>query len=74
LPGDGTRSAKDFGAAGDGKADDTAAIQRAIDECREVFFPAGTYVVSDTLRLRPDTGRANRDRCSTWWAGGIWRY
>jgi hypothetical protein len=55
LPGRGTRSVKSFGAAGDGKADDTAALQRAIAECREVFFPAGTYVVSDTLRLRPDS-------------------
>lgn len=55
LPGPGTRSVKAFGALGDGKADDTAAIQRAISECREVFFPQGTYVVSDALRLRPDT-------------------
>jgi hypothetical protein len=55
LPGPGTCSVKAFGAVGDGKADDTAAIQRAIEQCPEAFFPAGTYVVSDTLRLRPDS-------------------
>lgn len=55
LPGSGARSVKAFGATGDGKADDTATIQQAIDKCDEVFFPAGTYVVSDTLRLRPDS-------------------
>ncbi|WP_375421994.1 glycosyl hydrolase family 28-related protein [uncultured Sphingomonas sp.] len=43
------------GAKGDDKTDDTAAIQRAIDAHRVVYFPAGRYVVSDTLRLRADT-------------------
>ncbi|WP_242139951.1 glycosyl hydrolase family 28-related protein [Sphingomonas sp. TREG-RG-20F-R18-01] len=44
-----------LGAAGDNKTDDTAAIQRAIDTHRTVYFPAGRYVVTDTLRLKPDT-------------------
>jgi hypothetical protein len=44
-----------FDALGDGKTDDTAAIQKAITGCREVFFPQGTCLVSDTLRPRPDT-------------------
>lgn len=34
----------DFGAVGDGKADDTAAVQRAIDEGNgQVHFPTGVY-------------------------------
>ncbi|MEI9927536.1 MAG: glycosyl hydrolase family 28-related protein [Sphingomonas sp.] len=44
-----------LGAAGDGKTDDTLAIQRAIDAHRVVYFPAGRYIVTDTLHLKPDT-------------------
>lgn len=40
---------KDFGAVGDGRADDTAAIQAAIDSAartaKPVMFPAGVYAV-----------------------------
>ena len=56
-------SAKDFGATGDGSTDDTDAINLALYElfCREVnpeirrslFFPAGIYLVSDTILIPP---------------------
>lgn len=42
-------SVKDFGAKGDNTADDTAAIQAAIDNSigQSIFFPAGTYLVTN---------------------------
>ncbi|APW37480.1 hypothetical protein RD110_10005 [Rhodoferax koreense] len=59
---------KKFGARGDGVNDDTAAILAAIRaadvsfgtawwRARIVFFPAGTYLVSDTLNKRAADGR-----------------
>jgi ribosomal protein L11 len=44
---------KDFGAVGDGVADDTADIQAALAVGVPVEFPAGTYIVST---LTPPTG------------------
>jgi Pectate lyase superfamily protein/Concanavalin A-like lectin/glucanases superfamily len=44
-----------FGAVGDGKHDDTAALQRAFSEAppsTTVYLPAGTYLVSGTLGFR----------------------
>lgn len=41
-----TVSVKDFGAVGDGVADDTTAIQAATNTGNAVYFPAGTYKVS----------------------------
>ncbi len=45
----------DFGAKGDGVADDTKAIQQAINEKATVYLPQGRYRVSDTITLRPNT-------------------
>ncbi|HTU33613.1 MAG TPA: glycosyl hydrolase family 28-related protein [Candidatus Acidoferrum sp.] len=46
---------KSLGAKGDGKTDDTAVIQKAVDENRVVYIPSGDYIVSNTITLRPDT-------------------
>lgn len=46
-------SVKDFGAVGDGVADDTAAIQAAIDSGRgPIYVPAGIYCVSSEIILK----------------------
>lgn len=40
----------DYGAVGDGITDDTSAIQTALDANDYIWFPAGTYLVSSTIR------------------------
>lgn len=44
-----------LGVKGDAETDDTAALQRAIDTHRVLYFPAGFYKVTDTLELHPDS-------------------
>ena len=56
-------SVRDFGAVGDGVTDDTDAINRALFQlfCREInteirrslFFPAGTYRVTNSVNIPP---------------------
>jgi hypothetical protein len=52
-----TISVKDFGAVGNGVADDTAEIQAALTAGagRAVYFPGGTYLISATLTVPADT-------------------
>lgn len=49
---------RDFSATGDGKTDDTKALQRALDAAGEVrgavFVPPGAYLCAD-LQMRPNT-------------------
>ena len=44
-----------LGVKGDGVTDETAAIQKAIDEHPTLYIPMGRYLVTDTIHLRPDT-------------------
>jgi sugar lactone lactonase YvrE len=44
-----------LGVKGDGVADDTVGLQKAIDEHPVLYFPTGRYLLHDTLTLRPGT-------------------
>ncbi|BDP43389.1 hypothetical protein DAETH_33580 (plasmid) [Deinococcus aetherius] len=48
---------KTFGARGDGRTDDTAALQRAADSKQSLYFPAGTYVVSKPVVFNSTSGQ-----------------
>lgn len=50
-----TVSVKDFGAVGDGVADDTAAIQDAVDVGGVVQFPFGTYKLTSSVEIPQNT-------------------
>lgn len=44
-----------LGVKGDGKTDDTAAIQKAVNGHRVLYFPSGNYIVRSTITLQPDS-------------------
>ncbi len=46
---------KDLGAKGDAVTDDTEVIQNAIKQYKTIYFPAGWYVVSETIKLAEGT-------------------
>ncbi len=53
-------SVKDFGAIGDGVADDTSAIQTAVEYAinnnQSLIFPSATYAISDTILIPNNSG------------------
>ena len=50
-----TKTVRDFGAVGDGKTDDTAAIQKAVDNgIGGIAFPKGSYRITQTIAIDLD--------------------
>lgn len=59
---------RDYGAKGDGLADDTASIQSAIDSSptgSTILFPSGTYLISSSITLK-----GSRSYQGTGWSHG----
>lgn len=55
TPGSDWLSVRDFGAKGDGVTDDTASLQAAlskIDDGVVIYFPPGTYIIKEELRIQ----------------------
>ena len=52
---------KDYGAAGDGVTDDTEAVKKCVAAAKKAsgtaYFPAGTYLVTETVSVSKDDGK-----------------
>ena len=57
-----TVSVKDFGAVGDGSANDSAAFQAALDGHTSVLVPAGIYRLDQEIQVKPRRRLLGADR------------
>lgn len=46
---------KTLGAKGDGLTDDTKVFEEAIEKYKVIYIPQGSYLISETLKLKPTT-------------------
>lgn len=52
-----TVNVKSFGAKGDGKTDDTLAIQKALNNANKVIVPKGVYMINAVLSLKMNSNQ-----------------
>lgn len=65
-------SVKDYGAVGDGATDDTASIRAAIANNETVYFPLGSYLVSETITINKTCRLLGEDVTGVeYYTGGI---
>lgn len=62
-------SVKDFGAVGNGVANDTAAIQAAINTNpgRTIYFPTGKYLITNTLNITQSNTFLEGENAGNWY-------
>ena len=53
---DSTMNVRQFGAEGDGSHDDTSNIQKALDTCKTITVPSGTYMINATTHINMRDG------------------
>ena len=46
-------SVRSFGAKGDGETNDTASIQKAFDNCKNIIINNGTYMIDTSVNVKP---------------------
>lgn len=63
-----SKNVKNYGAVGDGVADDTEAVRKAMASGGAVYFPAGTYLITDTLHIVKESTASENDT-SLWLYG-----
>lgn len=59
------KTPQEYGAIGNGYADDTAALQRCINENDTIYLPAGTYRITSPLILRSNIALIGHNRTVT---------
>ena len=58
-----------YGAKGDGVTDDTQAIKDALAEQNNIYFPSGTYIISDSITLSKSTNIKGVGNTHNWGVG-----